>query len=161
MYYLLGYRLMELPIEVDRKEVRAQNTYILTLDGDIDFRPSAVRILVDRMKVNRDLGSVCGRIHPLGSGKQFLSKFRYNIHEVRRPPTQPVRRSDGLVPEVRVRGRPLAAKIYRARDRLRALQSGLLRSVPRPGAHGLQRDAQVCYEARRGAPLHPVRPGRG
>ena len=43
MYYLLGHRLMELPISVDRKEVLAENTYILTLDGDIDFQPPAVR----------------------------------------------------------------------------------------------------------------------
>lgn len=68
MYYLLGYRLMAVPIEVERKEVIAENTYILTLDGDIDFRPSAVRTLVDRMRINKDLGSVCGRIHPLGNG---------------------------------------------------------------------------------------------
>ena len=68
MYYLLGYRLMELPIEVERKEVIAENTYILTLDGDIDFRPSAVRTLIDRMRINKDLGSACGRIHPLGTG---------------------------------------------------------------------------------------------
>ena len=46
MYYLLGHRLMELPISVDRKEVLAENTYILTLDGDIDFQPPAVRCVV-------------------------------------------------------------------------------------------------------------------
>ena len=37
---------MELPISVDRKEVLAENTYILTLDGDIDFQPPAVRCVV-------------------------------------------------------------------------------------------------------------------
>ncbi|XP_008215122.2 chitin synthase chs-2 [Nasonia vitripennis] len=80
MYYLLGYRLMQLPIEVERKEVRAENTYILTLDGDIDFRPSAVKVLVDRMRVNKDLGSVCGRIHPLGTGPLvWFQKFEYAI----------------------------------------------------------------------------------
>ncbi|KAJ8688321.1 hypothetical protein QAD02_024116 [Eretmocerus hayati] len=80
MYYLLGYRLMELPISVERKEVIAENTYILTLDGDIDFRPSAVRALVDRMKINRDLGSVCSRIHPLGSGPMvWFQKFEYAV----------------------------------------------------------------------------------
>lgn len=71
MYYLLGYRLMELDIAVSRKEVIAENTFLLTLDGDIDFRPSAVRTLIDRMKVNKDLGSACGRIHPLGKGIQL------------------------------------------------------------------------------------------
>ncbi len=68
MYYLLGHRLMELPISVDRKEVMAENTYLLTLDGDIDFQPNAVQLLVDLMKKNRNLGAACGRIHPVGSG---------------------------------------------------------------------------------------------
>lgn len=69
MYYLLGHRLMELPISVDRKALIAQNTYILALDGDIDFQPPAVLILVDLMKKNQNLGAACGRIHPVGSGK--------------------------------------------------------------------------------------------
>lgn len=68
MYYLLGHRLMELPIPVDRKEVMAENTYLLTLDGDIDFQPNAVQLLVDLMKKNKNLGAACGRIHPIGSG---------------------------------------------------------------------------------------------
>ena len=38
MYYLLGHRLMELPISIERKNVLAENTYLLTLDGDIDFQ---------------------------------------------------------------------------------------------------------------------------
>lgn len=70
MYYLLGHRLMELPISVDRKEVMAENTYLLTLDGDIDFQPHAVRLLIDLMKKNKNLGAACGRIHPVGSGKE-------------------------------------------------------------------------------------------
>lgn len=72
MYYLLGYKLMCLPIDVERKVVIAENTYILTLDGDIDFRPSAVKILVDLMKRDRNLGAACGRIHPIGSGFIFI-----------------------------------------------------------------------------------------
>lgn len=69
MYYLLGHRLMELPISVDRKEVIAENTFLLTLDGDIDFQPAAVKLLVDLMKKNKNLGAACGRIHPVGSGE--------------------------------------------------------------------------------------------
>ena len=72
MYYLLGFRLMELPIHVNRKEVIAENTYLLTLDGDIDFTPKAVALLVDLMKKNTNLGAACGRIHPVGSGKHFF-----------------------------------------------------------------------------------------
>lgn len=69
MYYLLGHRLMELAIPVERKEVIAENTYLLTLDGDIDFQPHAVQLLIDLMKKNRNLGAACGRIHPVGSGE--------------------------------------------------------------------------------------------
>ncbi|XP_053696809.1 chitin synthase chs-2 [Sabethes cyaneus] len=80
MYYLLGHRLMELPISVDRKDVMAENTYLLTLDGDIDFNPSAVTLLVDLMKKNKNLGAACGRIHPVGSGPMvWYQKFEYAI----------------------------------------------------------------------------------
>jgi chitin synthase len=60
---------MELPIHVNRKEVIAKNTFILALDGDIDFKPEAVLLLLDLMKKDEKLGAVCGRIHPTGSGK--------------------------------------------------------------------------------------------
>ncbi|KAJ3634074.1 hypothetical protein MTP99_010982 [Tenebrio molitor] len=80
MYYLLGHRLMELPISVDRKAVIAENTYLLTLDGDIDFQPSAVLLLIDLMKKNRNLGAACGRIHPVGSGPMvWYQMFEYAI----------------------------------------------------------------------------------
>ena len=83
MYYLLGHRLMELPISVDRKEVLAENTYILTLDGDIDFQPPAVSLLVDLMKKNKNLGAACGRIHPVGSGPMvWYQLFEYAIGKV-------------------------------------------------------------------------------
>nr|AAG09712.1 chitin synthase 1 [Lucilia cuprina] len=80
MYYLLGHRLMELPIPVDRKDTIAENTYLLTLDGDIDFKPNAVTLLVDLMKKNKNLGAACGRIHPVGSGPMvWYQLFEYAI----------------------------------------------------------------------------------
>ncbi len=80
MYYLLGYRLMEMPISDERKEVIAENTYLLALDGDIDFQPEAIRRLVDLMKKNKNLGAACGRIHPTGSGfMQWYQRFEYAI----------------------------------------------------------------------------------
>ncbi len=69
MYYLLGYRLMQKVEDQNRKEMISENTFILTLDGDVDFKPSCVHLLVDLMKKNRRLGAACGRIHPRGSGK--------------------------------------------------------------------------------------------
>merc|ERR1719186_1692707 len=80
MYYLLGHKLMELPISVDRKEILAENTYLLTLDGDIDFQAPAVTLLVDLMKKNKNLGAACGRIHPVGSGPMvWYQLFEYAI----------------------------------------------------------------------------------
>ena len=80
MYYLLGHKLMELHISVDRKEAMAENTYLLALDGDIDFQPQAIIRLVDLMKKNRNVGAACGRIHPTGSGYiPWYQKFEYAI----------------------------------------------------------------------------------
>jgi len=54
-----------------------ENTFLLSLDGDVDFRPDAVRLLVDRMKKNKKVGAACGRIHPIGSGRHgSVSKIR-------------------------------------------------------------------------------------
>ena len=55
-----------------RKELISENTFILTLDGDVDFVPKAVHLLVDLMKKNRKLGAACGRIHPRGSGNSKI-----------------------------------------------------------------------------------------
>ena len=48
--------------------IQAENTYLLTLDGDIDFKAESVTLLVDRMKKNKKVGAACGRIHPIGTG---------------------------------------------------------------------------------------------
>ena len=47
----------------------AENTFILALDGDVDFKPKAVQRLMERMKKDRSVGAACGRIHPIGSGR--------------------------------------------------------------------------------------------
>ncbi|XP_047545351.1 chitin synthase chs-2-like [Vanessa atalanta] len=80
MYYFLGHRLMDLPLSVDRKENIAENTYLLALDGDIDFKPCAVTLLIDLMKKDKNLGAACGRIHPVGSGfMSWYQMFEYAI----------------------------------------------------------------------------------
>ena len=56
------------------------------------------------------------------------------------------------VPEVRVRGGPLAAEGHRARPRLRPLQPGLLLSIPRLCPHRRQRDEEVCSSHDNGNP---------
>ncbi|KAL4234691.1 hypothetical protein ACF0H5_006332 [Mactra antiquata] len=64
----------------DNDKTKFQNTFILTLDGDVDFKPSSVIRLLDRMKKNNQVGAVCGRIHPIGSGPVvWYQKFEYAI----------------------------------------------------------------------------------
>ncbi|XP_047739700.1 chitin synthase chs-2 isoform X2 [Hyalella azteca] len=81
MYYLLGFKLMDQDsLSLKRKEVIAENTYLLALDGDIDFTARSVRMLVDLMKKDTNLGAACGRIHPVGSGMMvWYQKFEYAI----------------------------------------------------------------------------------
>lgn len=50
---------------------RLNNTFLLALDGDVDFHPSALQLLIDRMKRNENVGAACGRIHPIGAGCVF------------------------------------------------------------------------------------------
>lgn len=59
---------------------QAENTFILTLDGDVDFKPDSVKLLIDRMKKNRKVGAVCGRIHPIGGGPMvWYQQFEYAV----------------------------------------------------------------------------------
>uniref|UniRef100_A0A8C9S1A1 chitin synthase n=1 Tax=Scleropages formosus TaxID=113540 RepID=A0A8C9S1A1_SCLFO len=56
------------------------NTCILALDGDTDFQPSAVMLLLDRLRLYPEVGAVCGRIHPTGTGPMvWYQKFEYAV----------------------------------------------------------------------------------
>jgi chitin synthase len=81
MYYFLGFQLADnWELSESEKDLRAQNTYLLALDGDVDFRPDAIIKLVDLMKRNPGVGASCGRIHPTGGGyMQWYQKFEYAI----------------------------------------------------------------------------------
>lgn len=72
MNYLLGYRLNAQSVPSSRRTVAFKNTYILALDGDVDFKPKSVILLMDLMKRNDKVGAACGRIHPVGSGKNHF-----------------------------------------------------------------------------------------
>ena len=53
MYYFLGYQLEANDnLTTAQKELRARNTFLLALDGDVDFQPDAIIKLVDLMKRN-------------------------------------------------------------------------------------------------------------
>lgn len=68
LYYLLGHRIMQRQIDEHRKMTIAENSFVLALDGDINFRAHALHLVVDLMKKNKKLGAACGRIHPIGGG---------------------------------------------------------------------------------------------
>jgi hypothetical protein len=55
-----------------KRELRTANSFVLALDGDMDFKPTSVQLLLDFMKKDPKLGAVCGRIHPTGGGTYFL-----------------------------------------------------------------------------------------
>ena len=60
MYYILGY------LQATKKAYKLEDIFLLALDGDVDFQPNAVLLVLDRMKRNPDVGAACGRIHPTG-----------------------------------------------------------------------------------------------
>uniref|UniRef100_A0AAR2KI03 chitin synthase n=1 Tax=Pygocentrus nattereri TaxID=42514 RepID=A0AAR2KI03_PYGNA len=85
LYYLLGWRLNRRYFKMfeDASEFlqrEKENTYILALDGDTDFQPSAVMLLIDRLKLYPEVGAACGRIHPTGTGPMvWYQKFEYAV----------------------------------------------------------------------------------
>ncbi|XP_036368106.1 chitin synthase chs-2-like [Octopus sinensis] len=80
MYYFLGYNLLGTSHTARRKQTIADNTFLLALDGDVDFKPEALQLLVDRMKKNEKVGAACGRILPRGSGPVlWYQRFEYSI----------------------------------------------------------------------------------
>ncbi|KAG7462771.1 hypothetical protein MATL_G00188240 [Megalops atlanticus] len=91
LYYLLGWKLSrkyfqryavgeEKKILEENLEKEKENTYILALDGDTDFQPSAVMLLIDRLRLYPDVGAACGRIHPTGTGPMvWYQKFEYAV----------------------------------------------------------------------------------
>ncbi|CAC5377819.1 CHS1 [Mytilus coruscus] len=77
MYYFLSHRL---PNKIDRIVDNSYNTFLLALDGDVDFQPEAVMHLVRRMRKNPMVGAACGRIHPIGHGPLvWYQKFEYAV----------------------------------------------------------------------------------
>ncbi|XP_022537815.2 chitin synthase 1 [Astyanax mexicanus] len=75
-----AYLLPNYDTDSKRKYISDENTYILALDGDTDFHPSAVILLVDRLRMYSNVGAACGRIHPTGMGPMvWYQKFEYAV----------------------------------------------------------------------------------
>ncbi|XP_052237923.1 chitin synthase chs-2-like [Dreissena polymorpha] len=80
MYYFLAHKLLSMGGGKERIRTVADHTFILALDGDVDFQPSALQLLIDRMRRNPNVGAACGRIHPIGSGPMvWYQKFEYAV----------------------------------------------------------------------------------
>ncbi|KAK3602567.1 hypothetical protein CHS0354_021163 [Potamilus streckersoni] len=97
MYFFLGYKFLKkvktakpdlnniddiLTAITEQRALREkiENTFILALDGDVDFQPEAVKYLLDRMRKNKGVGAACGRIHPTGNGPVvWYQKFEYAV----------------------------------------------------------------------------------
>ncbi|XP_078261868.1 chitin synthase chs-2-like [Rhinoraja longicauda] len=94
MYYLLGWRLHRKHFVCQQRlnsarsktqlsstsQTEKKNTYILTLDGDTEFQPSAITLLIDRLRRYPGVGAVCGRVHPTGTGPMvWYQKFEYAV----------------------------------------------------------------------------------
>lgn len=81
LYYLLTFKMNEAREQVSKNNNKkleesmkkfTSNTFILALDGDVEFKPEAVTRLLDLMKKDPLVGAACGRIHPIGAGKLIL-----------------------------------------------------------------------------------------
>ncbi|XP_052809564.1 chitin synthase chs-2-like [Mya arenaria] len=63
-----------------RQKGKLNNCYILATDADVDFTPESVDSLLDMMKRDENVGAVCARTHPLGSGPiVWYQIFEYAI----------------------------------------------------------------------------------
>ncbi|VDI05627.1 chitin synthase [Mytilus galloprovincialis] len=79
MYYISQWCLQKKHGELG-KQAALDNTFLLALDGDVDFEPEAVLSLMRRMNKSKIVGAACGRIHPIGSGPIiWYQKFEYAI----------------------------------------------------------------------------------
>lgn len=76
MYYILSHRQ-----SINDKEFQKKyETYILALDGDVDFQPDAMLTLLTRIIRTPKVGAACGRIHPLGFGPVYYYQlFEYAV----------------------------------------------------------------------------------
>nr|KAG5697371.1 hypothetical protein BaRGS_004097 [Batillaria attramentaria] len=91
LYYILGFKLMGQYDTVSDVlgGSSADNIFLMALDGDVDFRPDAVHLLLDRMKKNKKVAAVCGRIHPIGDGPMVWGSALMDDNVMRMYTTEP------------------------------------------------------------------------
>ena len=80
LYYLIGYKIDTCQMKFNGDEVTKENSFVLALDGDVDFEPEAVELVLDRMRRNKNVGACCNQIHPQGSGYLvWYQRFEYAV----------------------------------------------------------------------------------
>ena len=69
LYYLIGWKLDACELKNENGAViKKDKSFILALDGDVDFRPDAFELVLNRCVRNDSVAACCGAIHPKGSG---------------------------------------------------------------------------------------------
>ena len=86
MNYVINHRIPESKVpntSIGGKNARPldkENTFILTTDADIDFTAESAMVLLDSLASNKEVGAVCARTHPKGSGAIYWYQvFDYAI----------------------------------------------------------------------------------
>ena len=78
MNYVINHRIPE--SKKTSNPLNYEHTYILTTDADIEFTAESAMILLDTLASNREVGAVCARTHPKGSGAMYWYQiFDYAI----------------------------------------------------------------------------------
>ena len=49
LYYLIGYKIDACKVKVDHDRVTKENSFVLALDGDVDFHPDAVELVSNKI----------------------------------------------------------------------------------------------------------------
>ena len=72
--------ILEHLYDKDSATIDLNNTFILTTDADIDFKAESALVLLDMLARDPQVGAVCSRTHPLGSGPLYWYQvFDYAI----------------------------------------------------------------------------------
>ncbi|CAG5104798.1 Oidioi.mRNA.OKI2018_I69.chr1.g1552.t1.cds [Oikopleura dioica] len=60
--------------------IREENSFILAIDGDVDFRPVDFDLVLSRMLDSSEIAACCSQIEPTGSGPMvWFQHFEYGI----------------------------------------------------------------------------------
>lgn len=72
MNYVIKHRIPQSQsAENEEDRLDEDNTFILTTDADIDFTAESAMVLLDSLASDKEVGAVCARTHPKGSGAMY------------------------------------------------------------------------------------------